>query len=332
MIVSGGTHTPGVPASAFAMEPGMAIRYDQPTAMLSAAVTGYTVYHAASPEPRTDWFLPAPAMICTTVDAGPITTQIAANIASPPPGPFLIGPSSAVQRTLTHGGAMVGIGLSAAGWARLTHRRASDLHNRVVPLSSMIDPALAQQLGDAITSTPNDAGLKPLLDSLLPGLLRRDHGDEAAIHALMAAIVTDGLIEVGDVSARLDIEPFTLRRLSLRYFGMPTKLLLRRARFLRSLLPMLSNPGSPDRGCIDSSYHDMSHFLRDSNAFIGTTPRRFLAHATPFLLASLRARAAVLGAATQALHGDAMRIAMPAAPCPFPTPAQQPAPAGASPA
>ena len=311
MIVNGGTHTPGVPASAFALGPGMAIRYDQPAGPLAAAVTGYTVYHADSTDARIDWFLPAPAMICTTVKAGRLTTQIGSRIVTPPPGPFLIGPSSIVQRATTHGGSMVGIGLSAAGWARLTHRRASDLHNRVVPLSSVIDPPLAERLGDALAAAPDDGAVKSLLDGILPDLLTREHGDDPAIHALMAAIVTDGLIDVCDVARRLALEPFTLRRLSLRYFGMPTKLLLRRARFLRSLLPMLSDEGRLDRARIDSSYHDMSHFLRDSNAFLGTTPRRFLAQTTPFLLASLRARAAVLGAATQALHGDAMPVATP---------------------
>lgn len=289
----------------------MAIRYDQPAPALSASLTGYTVYHAASTEPRTDWFLPAPAMICTTVDAGPLTIQIGARVVAPPPGPFLIGPSSAVQRTTTHGGSMVGIGLSAAGWARLTHRRASDLHNHVVPLSAVIEAPLAHRLGDAVAAAPDDRAVKSLLDAILPDLLAREHTDDPAIHALMAAVVTDGLIDVCDVAERLVLEPFALRRLSLRYFGMPTKLLLRRARFLRSLLAMLSNEGRIDRARIDSSYHDMSHFLRDSHAFLGTTPRRFLAQATPFLIASLRARAAVLGAATQALHGAAMPLTMP---------------------
>jgi hypothetical protein len=53
---------------------------------------------------------------------------------------------------------------------------------------------------------------------------------------------------------------------------------------------------------IDSSYYDSSHFLRDANTFLGTTPRRFMAQGTTFMIASLIARAAAIGPATQALH------------------------------
>ncbi len=43
---------------------------------------------------------------------------------------------------------------------------------------------------------------------------------------------------------------------------------------------------------IDPSYCDVSHFLRDANRFLGMTPRRFSAMNTPFLRASVQARAA----------------------------------------
>ena len=62
--------------------------------------------------------------------------------------------------------------------------------------------------------------------------------------------------------------------------------------------------------------HDASHFLRDADRFLGTTPRRFLVHSTALLEASVRARAAALGAATCALHPPEARVSGPSAPPP----------------
>lgn len=101
---------------------------------------------------------------------------------------------------------------------------------------------------------------------------------------------------VGTDSARL-------RRLALRHFGLTPKLLFRRTRFLRSFLQLWQGGDIENYRAIDQSYFDASHFLRDAYTFLGTTPRRFLQQPHAFLAGSVRARAAVLGAPTQALHG-----------------------------
>lgn len=124
----------------------------------------------------------------------------------------------------------------------------------------------------------------------------------------------DGPDDIVGMAAQLGIEGAVLRRLAIRHFGFPPKLLLRRARFLRSLLCACRTDRTTDYSLIDDSYFDLSYFLRDANAFLGMTPRRFMALSTPFLDASLRARDAVLGAPTQALHDiDAMGAWQPTA-------------------
>ena len=50
------------------------------------------------------------------------------------------------------------------------------------------------------------------------------------------------------------------------------------------------------------SYFDVSHFLRDADEFLGTTPRRFMAMQAPYLRHLIRARTAVFGVPVQALH------------------------------
>ena len=64
---------------------------------------------------------------------------------------------------------------------------------------------------------------------------------------------------------------------------------------------MYAAGGEADYSLRSHSYFDVSHFLRDADEFLGTTPRRFMARQTPYLRYLLRARTAVFGAPTQAL-------------------------------
>jgi methylphosphotriester-DNA--protein-cysteine methyltransferase len=280
----------------------MSMRYDMPCPPLAIAITGYTAYSAESREPQVDWFLPAPAMLCIALDAGPIHPRIGNRQFPPMPQASVIGPTSRAFSVTTHGGTMVGIGISAAGWAALTGRSAVDLHNRIVPADTLLDRAMVETLVAALSAAPDRSAFRPLLDTLLPPLFVRQDPNDALIRALMRLVVRPGMIEVSELATELGVTPSTLRRLSHRYFGMPSKLLLRRARFLRSFLQLFVSGNPTDVSAIDPSYHDMPHFLRDANTFLGTTPRRFMRLANPFLQASVRARAAVLGAPTQALH------------------------------
>lgn len=308
--VRGGTNGNNVSPSAFAMPEGMAMRYDLPDPALSDYLTGYAIYASSDRTPMLNWYLPAPAMISVLVDAGPLTVSIGNHRFGPVDRASFYGPTSRAFRTETHGGIAVGIGLSALGWSRLTARSAGDFHNRVAPLSAALGAELSARLIEGLDALDDDTLIKPLLDEVFGGLFDRPHPRDALIRAFTALTVTDGVIEMRDVADRLDIPTHELRRMATRHFGMPPKLLLRRARFLRSFIRLITADGLSDYSMIDSSYFDASHFLRDAGTFLGTTPRRFIASDTVFLRASLRARAAVIGAPTQALHG----VARPAAP------------------
>lgn len=286
------------------------MRYDLPDPALSDYLTGYAIYASGDRTPMLNWYLPAPAMISVVVDAGQLTVSIGNHRFGPLDRASFYGPTSRAFRTETHGGIAVGIGLSALGWSRLTARSAGDFHNRVAPLSAALGSELSARLIEGLDALDDDTLIKPLLDEVFCGLFDRPHPRDELIRAFTALTVTDGVIEMRDVADRLDIPTHELRRMATRHFGMPPKLLLRRARFLRSFIRLITADGLSDYSMIDSSYFDASHFLRDAGTFLGTTPRRFIASDTVFLRASLRARAAVIGAPTQALHG----VARPAAP------------------
>ena len=300
--VRGGTNSRNVPPEAFAMPPGMRMRYDLPDPALSDYLTGYAIYASDDRTPMFNWYLPAPAMISIVVDAGPLTVSIGNHRFGPLERASVYGPTSRAFRTETTGGIAIGIGLSALGWSRLIARPASDFHNRVAPLSDVVGRQISARLIAGLDALDDDALIKPLLDAIFGPLFDRAHPREDLIRGFTALAVTDGVIEMKDVADRLDIPTHELRRMATRHFGMPPKLLLRRARFLRSFISLIRTDGMSDYSKIDSSYFDASHFLRDAGTFLGTTPRRFVASDTVFLKASLRARAAVIGAPTQALH------------------------------
>ncbi len=197
---------------------------------------------------------------------------------------------------------MIGIGLTAAGWARLTARSAGPYSNTINDLGVVTGPADAASLLSALERLDNDADIGPALDEALPILFRHDHPQHEVTTALESLILTDGVISVADVADRLGITVTDLRRLATRDFGMPAKTLLSRARFVRSYVRWLMLGELPLYNGIDSSYFDASHFIRDAQAYLGTTPRRFAAKPTEYLRTSLYARAAVIGAPSHVLH------------------------------
>lgn len=306
-MVEGGTNTAGVDDEVFAMPAGMAIRYDRPAAALADYITGYHVYRSdgaggAGGAGQVDWFLPATANVRIALDAGPISVTIGRRTYDPLPIASLFGPTSQALKATTHGGVMIGFGISALGWARLIRRPAGDFRNRIVPLEDVLGHKFTRDLVGALRAAPDDSAIAPILDTMLAARLGPPHGDAPKIRQLMEILAADGPPDIVSVAGRLDIATHGLRRLSVRHFGFPPKMLLMRARFLRSFVQLMAAGDDAEYAAIDGSYFDASHFLRDAGTFLGTTPRRFMALAKPFLEASLRARHAVLGSPTQVLH------------------------------
>ncbi|MGX7952216.1 helix-turn-helix domain-containing protein [Tsuneonella sp. HG249] len=93
----------------------------------------------------------------------------------------------------------------------------------------------------------------------------------------------------------------SLERLARSAFGFNPKLLIRRARFLRSLHAVASAQANERSAAIDPAYTDYSHFVRDAQEFLGMSPQAFLKLDNPMLKQSLALRKAVLGAPAQAL-------------------------------
>ena len=302
-MTEGGTEKPGVSPSAFRMPEGLSIRYDEADPAIADAISGYHVYAVDTTDEKEDWFLPGTANIRVTLDGGPLAYSVRRRTYNPLPPVALFGPTSQAMRAVHRGGMMIGFSISALGWWRLIPRAASDFRDRVVPLSDVLPPAFAEELRKIVTATDRAHEVKPALDALLIRHMGPPHPDSAQIRRLMALIVEDDITSLARLTQEMGVPGHTLRRLSARHFGFPPKMLLLRARFLRTFTSMVREGNVLDYSHIGAGYYDASHFLRDARAFLGTTPRRFMAQGTTFLQASLRARKAVLGAPLQALSG-----------------------------
>jgi hypothetical protein len=219
--------------------------------------------------PASDWWLPGPARLL--LSTGTVSIQIRKRQFASAPGLSLVGPTDRAHRLVVEGGSIVSAAITPLGWARLSRRGASTFRNLVVPAGDALRAPLAARLADAL-----DARGEAFHDRCAALLAETSaHRDEALVLRLAEMVQDPASGAVRDLHDTLGISEARLRALALRHFGAPTKILLRRARFLRSLALVDYRAGHNSYTVIDPSYHDVSHFLRDAHYFLGTTPRRF---------------------------------------------------------
>lgn len=219
--------------------------------------------------PTSDWWLPGPARLVLSTCS--VSIQIRKRQFAALPRLALVGPTDRAHRVVVEGGGIVSAAITPLGWARLSRRAASTFRNLVVPADEALRPSLVARLVDDISAP--DGTLRDRAAALLAATAA--HRDEALVRQVEEMVRDPASVAVRDLHDTLGISEARLRSLALRHFGAPTKILLRRARFLRSLALVDYRAGHNSYAGIDSSYHDVSHFLRDAHYFLGTTPRRF---------------------------------------------------------
>lgn len=205
-------------------------------------------------------------------------------------------------------GVVVGLGILPAGWVRLTGQSADGYANRVRPLAEAFG-AGANAILSALRRPGADA--VAVLDHHMRALLT-DRPAAPPIVAKAHAVLLDPEIGFVDAwAANLGVSPRKLERLSLRYFGLTPKRLLRRQRFLRTLSTMRGTPSGAWGSLIDGQYVDQSHFIRDFHFFLGMSPRAYFAQPQPFMREAGDRRTALMGSPVQGLHDPAAPAASP---------------------
>ncbi len=295
---------PGVDPAHFRLPALTALRYEIPADELTPFIADY---HALDSiripgELPAEHMLPnGPAIRIITADHR-MDLAIGDEAARPlPPAAFYGATSRSAEMGVGSGGVTIGMNLTPAGVARLGRIDAHAMRDRVVPLDTILDPGFVAELTDTLRQSDQGPAVKAILDAAMRPLLARPHPRERDILRLSALLATQGIATVAEARERLGMQQRPLERLAKHHFGFSPKLLLRRARLLRSIVA-LKQAGPPfDLSLIDPDYHDHSHFIRDAHRFLGMAPMRFLKLPNHYLDAALRARAIVRGAAMAAL-------------------------------
>lgn len=274
-----------------------------PAPSLLPYVSGYHAYAAGGTvaQPATDWFFPGWANVRFCVEAGPWLVSFGGSELFRVPKACLFGPSSRAIKSVATGGILFGAGLTPLGYASLFDLPAQTIADRVHPLADEWQDA--DGLHAAISAAGSLEEIKALFDREIARRLNPLRCDvQDRILALHALLVDDHGIRVEDTAARLGLPLRSLNRMTTGTFGFSPKLLLRRSRFLKSLMALLREPDRPFCEVIDAGYFDHSHFIRDSHDFLGMPPQRFLELMTPLMRQSMLNRASVLGGPVQGLH------------------------------
>lgn len=297
-MIESGSHTPGVSIADFHMPPRAALRFELPEQALRRHVTSYIVMDAevADPSGAADWMLPGWAQIWIVFAPDPLQMHIRNRDSPTLPTASLLGVTSRAIPVVAHGGISIVINISPAGWARLIDRPADQFSNLLVPLRDVMRGPLVDALVAVLQASDRGLEVKAVLDRFFSVHLGEAHPDEPLVSAITAGITNSDIGDVGTLARVLAIDPRLLRRITKRHFGFPPATLLLRTRFMKALLPLIEQGPRADFGAVPRGYHDVSHFLRDANRFLGMTPRRFVAIQKPFSDTVLRARRAVLEA------------------------------------
>ena len=282
-----------------AREPRVWIVYTPPAPHLAPFVSGY---HFMEIDPGggavEDIAYPSWAILRFTLGGAP--WQAGPGLA-PVPGAALFGPTAHATRFRTSGGLLVGAGVTPLGWGRLFAPDAAAFASRISPLSELLGDE-AEALRQRLRRHRDEARWGAELDAFFTARLATQpelSHDAAAIHRLL---IDPATVSVEQIAAALGVTSRHVARIALRLFGLPPKVLLRRARFLRALLPLRDPDTRPLPERVRALYPDYSRFTRDAQDFLGMSPSAFLAMPRPISDRSTTERTRRLGAPTQSLH------------------------------
>lgn len=175
--------------------------------------------------------------------------------------------------------------------------------NAVAPLGDVL-PALAAA-GDRLLALPATDQKVALLEAVLAELFAAPSADTDLVALAHRHLLDPDIATVEQLAEATGLPKARLSRLSVRAFGFPPKVLLRRQRFLRTLSVMRERLSEPWTSLIDPIYVDQSHFIRDFRYFMDMPPRAYFALPHAILAPAALERATVIGASLQGLHGAA---------------------------
>jgi len=212
----------------------------------------------------------------------------------------LFGPTSRARLIRGRPGLVTGVGFTPQGWARLIGISAATIANKFVPATSIL-PGI-EAIDTALAAITDDDARVQLLDSYFGQRAIATPPYDPRIDIIAAAINQAEDVNVEELARRVGMTTTRLARASQRWFGFPTKILLRRQRFLRTLAQLLQPDGQPIGHIVDQAYYDQSHFNREFRYFMDMAPRAYFARPRSILRPAAVNRMREVGQALQGLH------------------------------
>jgi len=293
-------HTPtGSEVATAADAPMASVSYHLPAEPLRAAITTYYLVKVTGPGIVRDQIFPEWPnfrMILT----GDWTADFPDQPTRPVPRDGVTGALERAVWVQGTAGLMVGVGLMPQGWPMLTSLSADGFTNRMRPLADALGGA-SDQLHRRLSEAPNEPAIFAILDEVFAGLLHEV--PEAALVAQAHAGLQDPATQtVADWARAVGLSSRQLERISLRFFGLSPKRLLRRQRVLRTLAAMRESPDGNWSQSLDAQFTDQAHFIREFRYYMGMSPSAYLAREQPFMAEAWKRRKALLGSPVQVLQ------------------------------
>ncbi|KAF0106929.1 MAG: hypothetical protein FD128_2094 [Hyphomonadaceae bacterium] len=125
---------------------------------------------------------------------------------------------------------------------------------------------------------------------------------EVQIAKMMNLLTGSHGIEIDRAAQIIGFSKHQFLRNSKKYFGFAPKILLRRSRFLKSILAVASNPTENPITLIDEGYFDYSHFVKDCHYFFQMSPSEFVKLDKPIAMLSMKVMQKLTGNQVQSLQ------------------------------
>ena len=198
----------------------------------------------------------------------------------------IIGPTSGAMKVRARGPVLVlGMGITASGWAALIGNDASSMLNRVIDATDLFGGPRLRAAATALREAVDIPARVAIAEALMRELLRGgDRGAAAFVRQVDAWLAGSPSPDMEDLVAATNLSRRQVERKCKALYGAPPKLLARKYRALRAAVALVSESQSVD-DLIARGFYDQSHLIREIKQFTGHTPRQIKAE--PSLLSQL---------------------------------------------
>ena len=198
----------------------------------------------------------------------------------------VVGPTSGAMGVRCVGPVWVlGMGVTAAGWAALIGNDASSMLNRAIDATDLFGGPHLRAAANAIRNAPDIPSRVAIAERLIRDLVRGcDRSATIFVRHVDAWLAGSPSPDMEDLVIATKLSRRQVERKCKALYGAPPKLLARKYRALRAAVALVSESQTVD-DLIARGFYDQSHLIREIKQFTGHTPRQIKAE--PSLLSQL---------------------------------------------